>query len=119
MFYTYIANNIVNNLAEDDLSSIMAYKRGHSRNLEKTTIYISKENKELAMRLGINLSAFFDYCLERLIRHLMGYQIAPGLGFEPRSPEGHGLSRPAQYHSATPALIPKSKKFFKTFAFKS
>ena len=28
----------------------------------------------------------------------------PGRGFEPRSPEGHGLSRPAQYHSAIPAF---------------
>lgn len=29
---------------------------------------------------------------------------APGLGFEPRSPYGHQLSRLAQYLSATPAF---------------
>ncbi len=104
MIYHYIASHIVNNLAGEDISSIMAYKRGHDRNLEKTTVYISKDNKELAMRLGINLSAFFDYCLERLLQHLMGWQITPGVGFEPTNPYGQGISSPPQWPgSATPA----------------
>ena len=90
MIYPHIANNIVNHLVEEDISSIMAYKRGHDHNLEKTTVYISKDNKERAMRLGINLSAFFDYCLERLLQHLMGWQITPGVGFEPTNPFGQG-----------------------------
>ncbi len=94
---------MIRNIIENNIEYLMTPKRGHSGQVERTTIYINKENKEFAQRFGINLSVFFDNCLEELVKYLRGYTYTPGAGLEPASPEGHGLSRPAQYHSATPA----------------
>ena len=98
-----LSSKIVSNIVENDIKHLMAPKREHLGNRVPTKIYLNKENKEFAQRFGINLSTFFDNCLKELVDYLRGFKGAPGLGFEPRSPFGHGLSRPAQYHSATPA----------------
>ena len=100
---TDLSAEIVSNIVGNDIRRLMAPKREHKGNREPTKIYLDKENKEFALRFGINLSTFFDNCLRELVEYLKGFKHAGGGIRTHASLTGHGLSRPAPYHSATPA----------------
>ena len=79
----------------------------------KTTFIIREDLLKKAQELGLlgrNLSVFVEKFLEKFLEEYESFveglddRLTPGLGFEPRSPEGQGISSPPQCHSATPAL---------------
>ncbi len=76
---------------------------------------LRKDIKEFLESEGLDISTVVNRLLENFIVAYKAFWSlgAPGLGFEPRSPYGHQLSRLAQYLSATPAFYKLLKNVFK------